>query len=78
LGLSVGFRWLFVTGICFFFFFFFFFGFCTPLNRGAGAIFFWLFVPKMTIQQDDDVLPSGFLLANAAGVESGGQPEVVR
>jgi hypothetical protein len=70
-----------VTGSChilIFLFFLFFFGFCTPLNRGAGAIFFWLFPPKMTIQQDDDVLPSGFLSANAASAESGGQPEVVK
>ena len=43
-----------------------------------GVYFVLLFVTKMTIQQDDDVLPSGFLSANAAGVESGGQPEVVK
>ena len=43
-----------------------------------GSYFFWLFVTKMTIQQDDDVLLSGFLLANAASAESGGQPEVVK
>ena len=43
----------------------------------ARGLLFWLFVTKMTIQRDDDVLPSGFLLANAAGAESGGRPEVV-
>jgi hypothetical protein len=32
----------------------------------------------MTIQRDDDVLPSGFLSANAASAESGDQPEVVK
>jgi hypothetical protein len=32
---------------------------------------------ELTVQQDNDVLPSGFLSANAAGAESGGQPEVV-
>jgi hypothetical protein len=41
-----------------------------------GGYFFLLFVKKMTIQQDDDVLPSGFLSANAASAESGDQPEV--
>ncbi len=30
----------------------------------------------MTIQRDDDVLPSGFLSANAVSAESGDQPEV--
>jgi hypothetical protein len=32
----------------------------------------------MTIQRDDDVLPSGFLSAKAASAESGDQPEVVK
>ncbi len=52
------------------------FWFCTPLNCGAGATFLLLFVTKMTIQRDDDVLPSGFLSANSASAESGDQPEV--
>jgi hypothetical protein len=34
-----------------------------------GGYFFWLFVTKMTIQRDDDLLPSGFLSANAASAE---------
>ncbi len=42
----------------------------------ARGLLFWLFVMKMTIQQDDDVLLSGFLSANAASAESGDQPEV--
>ncbi len=65
----------------YYYYYYFFFGFCTPLNRGAGAVFssfFLLFVAKMTIQRDDDVLPSGFFLTNAASAESGGQPEVVK
>jgi hypothetical protein len=56
----------------------FLFWFCTPLNRGAGATIFWLFVTKMPIQRDNDVLPSNFLSSNAASAESGGQPEVVK
>ncbi len=43
-----------------------------------GGYFFWLFVTKMTIQRNDDVLPSDFLSANAASAESGDQPEVVK
>jgi hypothetical protein len=43
----------FVCCCCCFFFF-------TPLNCGVGAIFFWLFVTKMMIQGEDDVLPSSF------------------
>jgi hypothetical protein len=54
------------------------FWFCTPLNCGAEAPFLWLFVMKMTIQRDYEILPSGFLSANAASAESGGQPEVVK
>ncbi len=42
----------------------------------AQGLLFWLFVTKMTIQQDNDVLPSSFLSANAASAESGDQPEV--
>ncbi len=42
----------------------------------ARGFLFWLFVTKMTIQRDNDVLPSGFLSANAASAESGDQPEV--
>jgi hypothetical protein len=49
----------------------------TPKSWGGGY-YFRLFVTKMTIQRDDGVLPSGFLLANAASAESGGQPEVVK
>ncbi len=44
----------------------------------ARGLLFWLFVTKMTIQRDDDVLPSGFLSANAASAESGDQPEMVK
>jgi hypothetical protein len=43
----------------------------------AWGPFLLLFVTKMTIQQDGDVLPGGFLSENAASAESGGQPEVV-
>jgi hypothetical protein len=34
-------------------------------------------VTKMTIQQDNDVLPSGFLSANAASAESGGHQKLL-
>jgi hypothetical protein len=40
-------------------------------------MFFFFGDEELTVQRDDDVLLSGFLLANAAGAESGGQPEVV-
>ena len=52
----------------------FLFWFCTPLNHGAVATF--LVVCDKDEQRDDDVLPSGFLSANAASAESGDQPEV--
>jgi hypothetical protein len=42
----------------------------------ARGLLFLLFVTKMTIQRDDDVLPSGFLSENAASAESGDPPEV--
>ncbi len=65
--------------------YFFYFIFYTRLNCGAGAIiiiiniflFFFVCDEELTVQQDNDVLLSGFLLANAVGTESGGQPEVV-
>ncbi len=42
----------------------------------AQRLLFWLFVTKIKIPQDDDVLQSGFLSADAASAESGDQPEV--
>ncbi len=42
----------------------------------ARRLLFWLFVTKMKIPRDNNVLPSGFLSANAASAESGDQPEV--
>ncbi len=42
----------------------------------ARRLLFWLFVTKIKIPRDNDVLPSGFLSADAASAESGDQPEV--
>jgi hypothetical protein len=55
-----------------------FFVFLHSSKLWGEGYYFRLFVMKMTIQRDDDVLLSGFLLANAASTESGGQPEVVK
>ncbi len=42
----------------------------------ARELLFYLFIfvcdEELMAQQDNDVLPSGFLSANAAGAESGG------
>jgi hypothetical protein len=75
----LGFNGFLCLAVRFFFgFVFVLFWFYTPLNSGAEAIFYWLFVMKITIQRDNDVLLSGFLLANVASAELGGQPEVVK
>ncbi len=64
-----------MTGSCLIIIFFFFF-LHTPKSWGGGY-YFRLFVTKMTIQRDDDVLPSGFLSANAANAESGGHQKLL-
>jgi hypothetical protein len=60
-------------------YYYYYYYYFTPLNRGEGAIIIINFFcdKELMVQQDNDVLPSGFLSAYAAGAKSGGRQEVV-
>jgi hypothetical protein len=68
-----------VSGSCLIFVFVFvcFFVLVLHTTKSWRGGYFLIVCDEDAIQRDDDVLPSGFLSANAARAESGGQLEVV-
>jgi hypothetical protein len=67
-----------VTGSCIIIVIYIYIFFFSTIKSWRGSyyyfnLFIYLFCDEeLTVLQDDDVLLSGFLLANAAGMESGG------